>query len=344
MSRTRVIALLVSAVVSATAGCASADRDVLGALDALPATASTEAVASPQPAPPTTMPKRQRRCEDQSLATASFEPAVSYDSDATSFVQELRNEGRIVVGVDENTDGFSARNLRTGEIEGFEIDLAHAIARRVFGDGYEPAMVKLVPLVPSEKVIFVADEQVDMTISATSMTCGRWEDVDFSAEYFTAHQRFLVRTDSEINAPADLDGAMVCVTANSSSVGLLAKLAPGAVQLPVESRQDCLMALQRGDADAYFGHDSFQFGMLLQDPDNLEIRPIFDDAETVSHYGIVINQDQAEFVRFVNRVLAEEMQPGGVWETSAQRWLVDGLGMDSPVPPPPDYRRADGQP
>jgi polar amino acid transport system substrate-binding protein len=338
-------AIAATAVVAACAGCGGSSQSyAIDSLDALSATTTTtEPEAAESSTPSTTISERRRECEEQGLETASYAPAQTLDVYEGSYMQHLRDLERIRVGVDENTRGLSARKAESGDIEGFEVDLAHEIAKAVFGEElYSAERVILIPLLTSEKTSSVADQQVDLTISAASMSCRRWEEVDFSAEYYTAHQEFLVRSDSPIRTAADLDGRTVCVTANSTSLGILEELVPEAVPLPVDARTDCLVALQNGRADTYFGHDTFLYGMLLQDP-TLEIRTgILDPDDTVSHYGIAINREHREFTRFVNGVL-EEVIASGRWQEMANQWLVMELELPPriavPVPPEPNYGR-----
>ncbi len=51
-----------------------------------------------------------------------------------STMAAIAERGRLIVGVDQNTYLFGSRNPATGQLEGFDIDVAREIARGIFGD------------------------------------------------------------------------------------------------------------------------------------------------------------------------------------------------------------------
>jgi polar amino acid transport system substrate-binding protein len=338
MKRPAVVAAACLVTVAAACGHDLAS-DVPAVLDALPRPDATTTVPpSGGVQPTTTTSPSQGECAAGDLATASLRPDDhALDGDAPD-VEAIRDRGILRVGVDENTLGFSSRDPKSGEIEGFEVELAKRIAAAIFGAAGADR-IERVPVVTKEKIPFVENDRVDMTISANSMSCDRWERVAFSTEYYTAHQEFLVREDSSIRSPADLDGATVCVTAESSSERLLRRYLPEVERHPVLDRTGCLVALQEGEVDAYFGHDSFLYGMMEQDP-SLEIRagvlpPELADL-AVSHYGIAIGLDKSDLVRFVNAVL-EDIRQDDTWAQLHDR-LEDELGVADAAPPQARYR------
>jgi polar amino acid transport system substrate-binding protein len=241
----------------------------------------------------------------------------------------------LVVGVDENTLLLSARDPKTGEITGLEIDLARAIAAAIGPD----VEVELKPVVTENKTSVVKDGAVDLTVSAVSMTCDRLRNVLFSTEYFTTDQKLLVRNDSEIRHASDLAGKTVCMTAGSSSIKTLATVLEGLDvkarnPMLVPARTDCLVALQEGTADAYFGHETFLYGMAIQDP---TVR-IVDESQSTQHYGIAIAQGNENFVRFVNGVL-EQMRANGSLQHTYDVWLGNNPAVPSvPAVPAAQYK------
>jgi polar amino acid transport system substrate-binding protein len=328
--------LLLAAVVPLAAATVVACTDasssnVASVLDALPQAPTTVVTTTSAPATTT----GEQACVERGLATASLRPDPDALAGRGPSLDEIRERGRLIVGVDENTLGFSWRDPSSGEIEGFEVGLAEAIAARIFG-GDAASRLDLVPVVTEQKFDFVSQGVVDMTISANSMTCSRWAQVAFSTEYYTAHQQFLVREASPIGSVADLDGKTVCVTTKSSSIGILDRLVPEAKQHTERDRTGCLLALEEGDVDAYFGHDSFLYGMELQDP-HVDVRELLPPDDTVSHYGIAVASGRPDLVRFVNVVLDEARAPGGAW-ASLHHQLEEEIGVPPADPPQPRYR------
>ncbi len=309
------LALLVAGSVTACASQSSDASETARRALQPPTTASTTTTtAAPKPCTHTD--------PTQSLPAATVLPTPG-QMPPGSMMYDIQQQGHLVAGVDENTPNLAARDPSTGTLAGLEIELVKNIAGAITGNR-DAVVFKTV--VTKEKNQVVHDGDVDLTASADSMSCERWELVDFSTEYLTAQQKLLLRSDSTINGVGDLAGRPVCVTEGSSSVKLLDEIAPTARHVEVPARNDCLVALQQGDAEAYLGHDTFIRGMHSQDPDNTRI---LDQSLQAQHYGIAMPQNHPEMVTFVNGVL-EQMCKDGRLADLYRTWLGDA------APPIPD--------
>jgi polar amino acid transport system substrate-binding protein len=307
------VALLAGAL--ACCACAPAHRDVTDqVVEALAGSATSEPPTTTTTSTPTTAPAATAPpattvpCSADGMNRSSYEPTTPPPEPGAmppaSSMADIVTSGELVVGVDENTMPLSFRNPRTGVLEGFEVDLARELAARLFGtDG--PSPVRFVTVTTDEKTAVVEDGRVDMTIDAASMTCKRWNTgVSFSAAYYEADHVLMVRADdasAEISGLSDLAGHRVCVTKGSSTLDLLAAVAPDVEPYEVDTRTDCLIALRDGDADAIFSHDTFLVGLHQQDPNTR----IIDEPIQVQPYGIVIRDDRIDLVRFVNAALED---------------------------------------
>jgi polar amino acid transport system substrate-binding protein len=316
------IAVLGSAI--GIAGCGTGSSESLsrafGALDTPASSSTTTTPSSSAPA-----------CGDPRASYPPFAPLPGTQALAADpAMGPVIRRGKLRVAVDENTEGLASRDS-DGQLVGLEVDIARAIAGSIFGDGSD-AHLQLLTVTTKQKVEYPADGHADLAISAISMTCERWSKVAFSTEYFTARHEFLVRKDAPVQTASDLAGRRVCMTKGSTSIGTLAGigLQPPPVPRLVDARTDCLVALQEGEVDAYFGHDTFLVGMVAQDP-GLRIVPQGD----AQHYGIAVGPENVTLVRYVNGVL-DRLRDDGTLARLYEQWLGPlYLGAGEPLPAVP---------
>ena len=307
---------------AALAGCSG----VTYAETPLPTTVVPKPSSStPAPAPVT--------CDN---ATQSYDPLPSLPSrteitDAT--MRRIIQKGFLTVGVSADTYLFGARNAFTGGIEGFDIDMARAVAKAIFGD---PNKVQLRVITAGDRIPLLKSREVDMVARNMSMTCGRWNDIAFSAEYYRSGQKVLVGKnlpDAANLALTDLEGKRVCAPTGTTSLTKLQQV-KGPIVVTAPNHTGCLVLFQQGAVDAITGDDTVLAGLAAQDPyADVVQAPAF----TAEPYGLGVNQKNVDFARFVNGVL-EDMRADGRWTKAYNTWLADSLGK-APVPPEPVYGR-----
>lgn len=317
----RVIALL--AAVVALAGC--------GATPAPPPSVSVApAPVRPAGAQEITAPPEAGKivCEDPeaSLKPGPLPPPGVMPPGST--MASIAERGRLIVGVDQNTFMFGYLDPSSRQLEGFDIDLAREIARRIFGD---PDRIELQVVEANQREPALESGQVDLIVRTFSITCDRKEKVDFSTTYFYANQKILTRKGSQIRSAADLPGKRVCAVSGTTSLKRVYELDPRPTVIGVTSWTDCLLMMQQDQIDAISTDDVVLKGLARQDPDV----EVVGESLGIEPYGVGVKKGNDDLVRFVNGVL-EDIRADGTWERLYDRWLPS-LGQSS-GPPSPKYQ------
>ncbi|MFV0459870.1 MAG: glutamate ABC transporter substrate-binding protein [Actinomycetales bacterium] len=234
----------------------------------------------------------------------------------------ILRRGFLVVGVSDDTQLLGARNPITGQLEGFDIDVARALAQAMFGD---PERISYRVISASDRAPLLDTGGIDVVARNMTMTCARWEQVNFSIEYLAAEQKVLVRTSPGADPPSqslgDLSGHRVCAPVGTSSYQRLTRFA-GVIPVGADSHTACLVLFQQGKVDAITGDEPVLAGLVAQDP-----YAAITTAGSIADepYALGLAHGETYFTQYVNRALLDWEADGG-WQDSYDRWLEPSLG------------------
>jgi polar amino acid transport system substrate-binding protein len=239
---------------------------------------------------------------------------------------KIKSQGRLVVGVDQNTYLFGYRDPASGQIVGFDIDILREVAFDLFGDRNA---IQFTAITSAQRIPAIVDKKVDLVAETMTINCERLQQIDFSSVYFEAGQRVLVPKDSTATGIADLGGKPVCAAEGSTSIRNIANAASKPVPVSVPDWTDCLVLLQQGQVAAISTDDTILQGLAAQDP-NVKL---VGDKFTDEPYGIAVSKDANDLLRFVNGTL-ERIRSDGTWKAI----YTKELKAAAPNPPPAGYR------
>lgn len=251
-------------------------------------------------------------------------------------VPEIYRRGRLIVGVDQSQNLLSFRDPASGEIEGLEVDIAHEIARDIFGD---PNKIEFRFINSANWIDALESKQIDIALRAISVTRGRQDQVFFSTPYLTANTRMLVERDGEVSSLEDLKDKTACVSSASTGLQRLREMAPDTDILIANSAADCLIMLQQYDADAVISDDTILSGMATQDP----MTEVVGESLGKESYGIAMakpgqRHNTSGLIRQVNSTL-ERIFRDGKWNSMYSKWFSEFLPYQQP--PATNYRAED---
>ncbi len=127
----------------------------------------------------------------------------------------VRAKGHVQCGVSQGLPGFSNPDKK-GEWSGIDVDVCRAVAAAVLGDARK---VKFTPLSAKQRFTVLQSGEIDVLSRNTTWTLTRDSalGLNFAGVVYHDGQGFMVRKDLGVKSARDLDGAMVCINAGTTT-------------------------------------------------------------------------------------------------------------------------------
>ena len=222
----------------------------------------------------------------------------------------------LVVGLD---DTFAPMGFRddAGELVGFDIDLAKAVAAKI---GYE---VSFQPIDWAMKETELNSGNIDCIWNGYSITEERKTKVAFSTPYLDNAQLIITLSGSDIASKADLADKIVAVQKESSALDAV-KADDIAASLKeiveFDTNIDCFMDLEAGRCDAIVCDEVLARYIIKQRGEDKY--NILSDDFGKEQYGIGFRLTDSELVASVDKAL-EDLKADGTYKDIYSKWFSE---------------------
>lgn len=236
--------------------------------------------------------------------------------DTAAEIKAIKDRGVLKVGVKVDVPKFGFKDPQTNKIDGLEIDIARAIAKKVLGD---PSKIDVQGVTAKTRGPLLDNGEVDLVIATFTITPERKQSYNFSEPYFKDGVAMMVKKDSGMQAVKDMNGKKIGVAQSATSRKALQEEADKAgvkVQfLEFGTYPEIKTALDSGRIDVFSVDGSILAGYL----DDSTI--ILNDKFAAQEYGVASKKSNTALAKTVDEVIAE-MKTNGELDKLIQKWGI----------------------
>lgn len=251
--------------------------------------------------------------QSSSSSSGSSSSAATADGGA---IQKIKDAGVLKVGVKVDVPKYGYKNPDSGEIEGFEIDLAKQVAKKILGD---ESKVELQGVTAKTRGPLLDNGEIDMVAATFTITEERKKSYNFSDPYFTDGVGLLVKKDAGYSCLKDLDGKTIGVAQSSTTKKALEEEADKqGIKLKfseLASYPEIKSALDSKRVDCFAVDASILNGYV----DDSSV--ILDDRYNPQEYGIASKLDNKDLAEVINGVV-NDMKSSGQMDELIQKWGI----------------------
>jgi ABC-type amino acid transport substrate-binding protein len=238
---------------------------------------------------------------------------VSYGEGFAGTLQDVKARGKLIAGVKTDFPPFGFLDKK-GVIKGFDIDIAKALAKELFGN--EKA-VEFVPVTTENRIAFLTSKKIDVIVATLTITEERKKKIDFSIPYFISGELILVQGDSKITKYQDLAGKKVATIRGSVGDIAIRELVPTAERIKFERNFEALQALKERRVEAFVQDYVLLYNFVQKNP-GLRIAGL--EPFRPAPYGLGVRKGDKEWLDFINSTLVK-MEERGEYEKLLEKWF-----------------------
>jgi aspartate/glutamate/glutamine transport system substrate-binding protein len=254
-----------------------------------------------------------------SLFAAAALLAAAWRPASADALLDIKTRGVLNVGVKADVLDFGFLNPKTNQYEGYEIDIAHELAKRLLGDANK---IKFTTVTAKTRSALLDSGEIDMVIATFTITDKRKLVLDFSPPYFTDGIALLVQKSSGIKSLADLNNKTIGVAKGSDTATRLTDKAAemGNVLLnfsAFETYGEILAAMQAGRVQAFSTDGSILKYYEQQDPSTV----ILPDRYSNEDYGVTTKKGNDSLRDWVAAQITQ-LRASGTLKRWQQHWGI----------------------
>lgn len=255
------------------------------------------------------------------FAGATEGTVIHADTVKNQTYDRIMKTDRMNWGVKGDTKLMGLMNIKTGKLEGFDVDMAKEITKRI----NPKAKVDYTQITSGTRVPMLLNGNIDAVIATMSITPDRQKVVDFSQSYFNAGQSILVKKSSKYHNVKQLNTpkARVLAVQGSTSIDEIKDFAPKAKVVGLQDYATALTALKAGQGDALTTDNGILYGMAAGSK-TLEVRG---GTFTKEPYGVAMQKQNTKLVKAVNKAI-DDIKSDGTYAKMAKKWFGSVKGMN----------------
>jgi glutamate transport system substrate-binding protein len=243
-------------------------------------------------------------------------------------LERLCNAESIKVGTKFDQPLFGLKDPTTGEIAGFDVEVAKIVAKAL---GKDESQVEFVETVSKVREDVIANAQVDFVVATYTINDERKQKVDFAGPYYVAGQDLMVKAgDTSITGKDSLAGKKVCSVTGSTPEKRLNEETEAEV-VAFEKYSECAEALADGRVDAVSTDNVILLGLIQESGGEFTL---VGNPFSTEPYGIGLPLGDSELRGFINDTL-EAAYDDGSW-AAAYEATVGQVDEKTPEPPAVD--------